>query len=545
MGMSGYSEIAGFSIKKVMLLIISLMFLLGASPISQQRNEDEIAPLIDEVLSFFPDIKASVIDLDSGIVTINKGMNDGIKKGMRLTATQKRALRHPVTQEVVGEADVLSGVIEVIEVSMEVSKGEVIEGNVVKGSTLLIPPRRMKVFFIDNGVDYIISDDYLRILRNTGRFDIVQSEDEADIIITLSFDKDKGLLTESVSWSDAKVTFIEKSVDLSEDYLDMANKKRSLYEEELRSSGPLLSFRLPGGARFINVDDIDGDSVPDLILGRASSIEVYRTGVNLKGITEMKLKGELTGLYTMSIKDKKLIISPLLVDNEIESLVLELTEGEIRVLSKIKGILRPVDGRLFYQEFSPYEGPVGRVKEIELPEEGINEPSSLRIKGEISYIKSIFDFIFVDKNIFTYDERGYLNLIDMEGRHLWRSETDTGGFENKYKAQSSSPILGATEWHSGERIVSLGSDIYIIQRKPLLKYVSGAGFTSSGIVKLHWNGNEMKYIWTEEIGGTILDFQIYGERLYVLQKPYMGLSLKDIFKGRSPIVTRLYIFKLK
>ncbi len=529
-------------VRYTLFLILLLLLLLGGYA-SGEKNGEEISFLIDEIISFFPDIKAEVIEMDSQMVMINKGNNAGIKKGMRLTATMKTVLRHPVTQEAVGEVDVKSGLIEIIDVSDDTSRGIVLKGSAVKGSNLIIPPSRIKVFFLDNGIDYIISDDYLRLMKNTGRFDIIENEDESDITVKLSFDRVKGVLYEEVSWTDSKEVFLRKSINLSKDYLDMAQKRRSLYEEELRSSNLLLSFTLSGGVRFINVEDLDGDSSPDLVIARTSSIEIYRTGVSLKGIAEIKLKGEVTGLYTLNIEDKKLIFVPLLIDNEIESFIIELREGELKVLSKTKGILRPVQGRLFYQEFSPYQGPAGDIKEIEISGNGL--PQISRVKGVLKNIKNIYDFTFVDEDIISYDEKGYLNLLDKEVKLLWRSETDLGGFENRYKAQSTSPLLNPVEWHTGERIISRGKEIYIIQRKPLFRYTPGAGYTSSGIVRLKWNGKEMEYLSSEEIGGSVLDFQIYGERLYILQKPFMGLSLKNIFKGQSPVVTRLYVFKLK
>ncbi len=529
-------------IRYFVLLILPLLLLLRGY-VFGEKNGEEMSTLIDEIISFFPDIKAEVIETDSSRVMINKGNNAGIKKGMRLTATTKTVLRHPVTQEVVGEVDVKSGLIEITDVSDDTSRGIVLKGSAVNGSTLLIPPSRIKVFFLDTGMDYIISDDYLRLMKDTGRFDIVESEDDSDISIRLSLDKAKGVLNEEVSWTDSKEVFLRKSINLSKDYLDMAEKRSSFYEEELKSSDLLLSFTLSGRVKFINVEDMDGDSSPDLIIARTSSIEIYRTGVSLKGMAEIKLNGELTGLYTLNINDRKLIFTPLLIDNEIESYVIEFREGELKILSKTKGILRPVVGRLFYQEFSPYHGPIGDIKEIEIT--GNEPPNIFRVKDVLKNIKNIYDFTFVDEDIISYDERGYLNLFDKEGRLLWRSETDIGGFENRYKALSTSPFLNPVEWHTGERIISIGKEIYIIQRKPLLRYAHGVGYTSSGIVKLKWNGKEMEYLSSEEIGGSVLDFQIYIERLYVLQKPFMGLSLKNIFKGQSPVVTRFYVFKLK
>ncbi|MCX7771432.1 MAG: hypothetical protein N2202_10230, partial [Proteobacteria bacterium] len=116
------------------------------------------------------------------------------------------------------------------------------------------------------------------------------------------------------------------------------------------------------------------------------------------------------------------------------------------------------------------------------------------------------------------------------------------GFFSAYKKKSLSPFK-EEEWFLRDRMIVEDNSIYLIKRKPLANMAKGLGWSSSRIVSLRWNGKELLEETIKEVGGTIIDFYLTKDRIYILQKPFMGISLGSLLKGENPHHTRLYIFK--
>ncbi len=517
--------------------------------------------LIQELTGFFKDIKADVISINEGNLRIGAGLRHGMKPHMRFDIVTTKKIRHPVTEEEVWTGDIKTGRVEIVRVEEDFSVGKVIEGTAEPGSRILLSNSPFKVYVQEEkGIDYFIVDDYIRELKKSDRFEIVNDKSLSDIIITLtlkpqapeagsSFSK----LLQKALWSQTEELFFESEVELQRDYIERLKKDRALYEEELKSSDLLLSFRLPGSVRFINIADVDGDGKEELIIAKDNYIEVYSLGVTLKGLHEIKIKGEPLGLYSADINgDRKAeIIVSVLQDDKATSEIYELRDGELSPIYRETGLIRYLNGKLFTQNYSPYEGPTGEIKELKPPflsplvEEGqlellLSPPKALR------HGYDIFSFVFVCKGdcmTLSYDDRGYLYLYDTEGRLLWRSEKDTGGFFSTFKKAGSSPLLKEEEWTLKDRLIVEDERIYLIKRTPVSGIAKGIGWSSSQIVSIRWDGKNMIEEPLKEVGGAIVDFYLTKDRLYVLQKPFMGISLSSLLKGENPKQTRLYIFK--
>ncbi|MFN3739915.1 MAG: FG-GAP repeat domain-containing protein [Thermodesulfovibrionales bacterium] len=563
----------------VCLIFALLLFLLtsGNKVSAQQWLQEQNPPqkLIEDLTGFFKDIKAEVLSIDGDYLRIGAGLKDGMKQYMRFDIVTAKKIKHPVTEEEIWTGDIKTGRVEIVRVEEDFSEGRMLEGVAEPGSRIILSNSTFKVYVQEEkGIDYFIVDDFIRELKKTGRFEIVNNKSLSDIVIILSLKDETHELSKDVPvadssyggnktvvpkllqkalWTQTGNPFFESEAELQRDYIEKLEKDRALYEEELKSSDLLLSFRLPGSVRFINIADIDGDGKEELILARDDSIEIYSLGVTLKGLHEIKLKGEVLGLYNADLNGdgKAEIIVSALQDNRATSHIYELRDGEFSSIYKETGFIRYINGKLFTQPYSPYDGPSGEIKEL--------KPSFMSPVGEKSQLLlvsastpdlslkqgyDIFSFVFVnDCMTLTYDDRGYIYLHDKDGKLLWRSEKDTGGFFSTFPKASRSPLLKEEEWTLKDRLIIEDEKIYLIRRTPVSGIAKGIGWSSSSIVSLRWDGKDMIEEKIKEVGGAIVDFYLTKDRLYVLQKPFMGISLSSLLKGENPKQTRLYIFK--
>ncbi len=568
----GFRTLAALSLLLTLLLFFSLT---SVKVNAQQENEQTPhQKLIQELTGFFKDINAEVIPINGGKLRIGAGLRQGMKPHMRFDIVTTKKIKHPVTEEEIWTGDIKTGRAEIVKVEEDFSEGRLIEGTAEPGSRILLSSSPLKVYVQEEkGVDYFIVDDYIRELKKTTRFEIVNDKPLSDIMIILSMkdetpERSSSTVTSDTSyiakllqkalWSETEEPFFESEVALRRDYIERLKKDRALYEEELKSSDLLLSFKLPGSVRFINIADVDGDGKEELILAKDNYIEIYSLGVTLKGLHEIKIKGEPLGLYSADINgDRKAeIMVSVLQDDRATSQIYELRDGEFSSIYKETGLIRYVSGKILIQGYSPYDGPRGEIKELKLssvsPSAEKDQPEALSLKHGYD----IFGFVFVCKEsasplnpspgecmTLAYDDRGYLYLHDKDGKLLWRSEKDTGGFFSTFKKASTSPLLREEEWPLKDRMIVEGEKIYLIRRTPVSGIARGIGWSSSAIVSIRWDGENMIEETIKEVGGTVIDFYLTKDRLYVLQKPFMGISLGSLLKGENPKQTRLYIFK--
>ena len=538
----------------VLLLLVSLEIPVSSpADAIEEQIESPHKRLIDELRGFFKEIDARVILKEDGYLRIDAGLSKGMLRYMRFDVVSSRTIRHPVTGEELGTADVKTGTVEITEVSEKDSRARLLSGEAEPGSRLILTGAPWRVYIQEEkGVDYFIADDYSRSLKSTlsgevtvARFELVNDRALSDITITLSLQGNS--LFQKASWSDTGEVFLSSSAELQKDYLERIKKEKALYEEELKGSDLLLSFRLPGSVRFLNIADIDGDGSEELIIANDSSLEVYRLGVTLKGLYEKKIKGEPVALYSADIDSDgraEIMVSEIL-DEKAYFEILGLREGDLKTLYKGSGLLRYMDGKLLTQGYSSMEGPSGDIKELLIPTMD-TIPLNLKVKTDL------FGFAFLCRPehciTLVHDDSGYINLFDSEGRLISRSKNDTGGFFFTFKKANPSPFLKEEERSLKDRLIKEDDRIYLIRRRPVAGLAKGLGWSSSEIISIKWMGgnNWGQDIIEEslkEVGGAIVDFYLAKDRLYILQKPFMGISLGSLLKGENPRQTRLYIFK--
>ncbi len=176
---------------------------------------------------------------------------------------------------------------------------------------------------------------------------------------------------------------------------------------------------------------------------------------------------------------------------------------------------------------------------------------------------NIYDFNFIESPegerwIVAFDDYGYLNLYNEKGTRVWRSKKDYGEGVKSYEKESdrsvvdvktddeSTTIHSLQEWTVNDKIHVMGKSAIVIDRIPVSTKVPGLGIKRSQIVGLRWMGPSLEESPIfKDIPGNVKDISIIGDSVYVLAGPAMGFDIKRLFKGKSPVVSKLYVYSLK
>jgi hypothetical protein len=76
--------------------------------------------------------------------------------------------------------------------------------------------------------------------------------------------------------------------------------------------------------------------------------------------------------------------------------------------------------------------------------------------------------------------------------------------------------------------------------------VKGFGFKKSQIRSLLWNGLSMdEGVVINRVDGTILDYAVTSDNIFVLASPLFGIRAGNILKGENPVRTELSIYPIK
>ncbi len=164
---------------------------------------------------------------------------------------------------------------------------------------------------------------------------------------------------------------------------------------------------------------------------------------------------------------------------------------------------------------------------------------------------NIYDFIYIKgaedkKLIFAYDEDGFLNIYNEKGLKTWRSSSSTGGFLTTFKKEIPLTNTGMEEWSVKDKLIKRYKEVLVIERIPFLEMAEGIGYKNSRIRNYWWNGISMEDgILIDDIGGSVIDFALAGDRIIVLSSPFLGINLGNILKGKNPLGTTLFIYSIK
>ncbi|MCG2710437.1 MAG: VCBS repeat-containing protein [Thermodesulfovibrionales bacterium] len=561
------------------LLLSSILVLLSVIcclvPLASYADDNPLSLMRDDVLSYFSPLKGKVVSVNNGMAVINIGERSNVKKGMRFIVFREGApFLHPVTKAPIGTLEAVIGKAEIKEAGHDTSTAVILKGDVKVSDKVRISETGVRMLFYQGkNVDWSLGDSYYRLIKETGRFEIVDTAIEtdndsevmaeakrlnADVVLILSAKEAAGdtMLKHRLLWADNAIKFAEDEVRVA-----VAFMKELRFGEEFfgPQKGDVRTFvDLPFGVRLITAGDIDGDGKAELLMSTGSDIRLYSSGAagDLSGLYEIKgtPKDDHIWLDVLDINrdSKDEVIRTLMTADIVVSRIYEFKDGKFFVLWEGDVFLKRIGNELIAQEYERGEGYKGAVFKVAW-DNGYKKGDNVSIPRGVN----IYDFIFINEPVgidsqrdgkrlaLAYDDAGHLNLYD-EGIRIWRSKGDYGGFQTTFKRVTPTIMVERGEWAVKDRLVMQNREILVIKRIPLVGMAKGIGYSKSQIRSLWWTGVSMEErTIIDDIPGKALDYTIADNRIIVLDMPMLGIKFKNILKGENPIGTALYIYPLK
>lgn len=546
------------------LLIILCSFFVASIAFA---GEDPTTTLKDSTLRFFKPVTGKITGLEGNKVVIDIGLKNEIVSGMRLNIlSEGEPFIHPVTGEMLGRVEAVTGKMEVKDVQQEISNGLIVEGKAKVGDKVRISGTKVKVMFCqDKKMDWYLADEYYRKLKETGRIEMIdtslETSDQALVLnearrlgaeialILTSKEADKGtLVMEKLLWVSDGSQFFETQVKV-----DVAYAKELKFGAEYftpQAGEAVLMYNLPYGARLLTTGDFDGDGKQEIMLSTGRYARAYLAAADLQFLWEVKGTALDDHLWIDSIdlnkNGKDEVVITLMRNGEVFSDIYELEGSEFKKLWEGKYFLRKIGTDLIAQAYSKSDGFTGDIFFINWDGD-YKKGEKLRLPNGVN----IYDFAFIEgadkeKKVFAYDERGFLNLYDTNGVRVWRSNASTGGFLTKFKKEVGAVYLPAEEWAVKDRLASRNREVVVVQRVPVAEMAKGIGYKKSRLNNFWWNGFSMEEgVLLDDIRGTLLDYAVAGDKIIVLTSPVLGIKFENILKGENPLGTVLYIYSVK
>jgi hypothetical protein len=557
-------------VPSVTLCVLCSVLYALCSPATSYADDNPFNKMRDETISYFKPVTGRVIIVEDKKVVVSLGTKDSVKMGMRFKILREEApFKHPVTKETLGTLESSIGRLEIKEVGPDSSTGIIVEGDAKEGDKVRISEIKVNMLFCQSkGIDWYLADSYYRNLKETGRFNMIDTALETDDPSKV-IEEARRLHAEVALLLTAKplgsgTLFIQRLFWVSDGFkfseldtkIDVAYAKEIRFGEEfftLHTEETLLTFDLPFDLRFVTIGDINGDGKQEIILSTGEDINVYALGVDLQPVIgEVCIKGSSLDdhLWLDSIdlnrngRDEIIITS--MKGDDVTSYIYELKDNKFILLYKDNVFMRRIENVLIAQAYSSAEGFEGNVFNV-VWEGEYKKGDTVKLPKNVN----IYDFIYIDdpltgRLVLAYDEDGFLNLYDDMDRKIWRSKNNTGGFLSTFKKSAPSAIVERGEWAIKDRLFLRNREILLVKRIPLLKMLKGLGYRSSQIKNLWWNGLSMEEgVFIDNIKGTVLDYAPTGDKIIVLVSPIFGIKPGNILKGENPLRTVLYIYSIK
>jgi hypothetical protein len=546
------------------VLVMLIFFIMGSAVHSE---DDPITKLAAGTVAYFNPIVGDITHVDGTTVTMSFGDKDVPRPGMRLKVLAEGVpFYHPVTKELLGNFEATVGRVEIKEIQAAGAMGEIVDGEAKKGDKVMISDTKVRLLFCqDKAVRWSVADDYYRKLKATGKFEMVdtavETADEAKVldaakkksaeaalILTARESGKSTLLRERLYWVSDGKNFLDREITLPADFDEGPKVGQEFFSP--KAAEVMMRFDLPLGEQFVTMADIDGNGSQEIVLGTDNSIRIYKYGVDLQLLWEIKGSAADDYLWVDAAdlnKDKKdEIVVTSMKHGEIVSYIYGFNGSGFVKLWEGNYFLRKMGGGLIAQAYSAASGFSGDVYHVSWKGTfGLGD----RIK--LPQDVNIYDFVSVEspenqKLVLAYDDNGFLNLYDETGARVWRSPSSTGDFNNTFKKQSVVVFRDAGEWSIKDRLISRGDDVLAVQRIPLFGMAKGLGNKNSRIIDYWWNGLSMEEeVLIDGIGGNVLDYSLVGDKIAVLSRPLMGIKFSNILKGENPIGSVLSVYVVR
>ena len=556
-----------YAICSLLSVLCSFLFVLCVNVYAADNPLDKMR---DDTAALFKPLNGRIITVEDKKVTVNIGVKDSVKAGMRFNILREEApFKHPVTKQPLGNLESLIGQVEIKETGNDSASGSVIRGIAKEGDKIRISEVKVNLLFCQSkDLNWQLSDSYYRKLKETDRFNIIDTNLEADdpskvleearrlkADVALYLFSKQGpagnALIQRLYYVSDGIQFSEIETNVN---ADLAKELR--FGEEffkIKKKEASLQLDLPIDAKLMVTGDIDGDRKKEIALSDGKDVLFYYLGADLQpALGGLGIKGsrldEHLWLETLDMnkngRDEIIITSKK--GDEVNSYIYELKDSEFVLLYQDKGFLRKLDNGLVGQAYSRAEGFDGAVFTISW-DGAYKKGAAIKLPKGVN----IYDFVYLDdprngRLILAYDGDGYLNVYDGKDARIWKSKTKNGGFLTTFSKSSPSTVTDRGEWSIKDRLFMKDNRVLSVERNPLLKMVKGLGFSSSRIKSLRWNGLSMEEnVLIDNITGPVFDYEAAGDTVIIVSGPLFGIRPGSIMKGENPVKTELYIYSLK
>jgi len=568
----------------VLFSLIGLLFLFS----NEAHAQDPLRELKEETLSYFTPLKGKVVAVMGKVITADLGSSAGVKKGMRFTLLKEGTpFLHPITKEPMGRIETPEGNAVVRGVKEKSSTMEIMKGDATLGDIVRISEMKPRVlFYQDRTADWSLADSYYDLLKESGRFEIMDTSlnsasddallaeakkvNAALVFVVTGRQQDKEMfLKQRILWVEDASGLTENEVKVEAVYAKALRGSRATVAPITSAGDTLLSFDLPFGAKLIAMGDLKGDGTQEIILSTGRDLRVFTLGSGLQDISELKVSAtdDFLWLETADVDGDgrdEIIVTSLRgrsVDTTGDSLVQSVKDtgrvvsfiyalkgSELSLLWKGNLFLRSLpQGGLIAQKFDSTDGFGGPVFRAVYASGEVKAGDELKLPKGVN----IYDFVYVDgvgtaRDVLAYDDSGYLNLYNEMGLRIWRSNDNYGGMLTTFKKAAPTVMVDRGVWSIKDRLFVRNRDAFAVKRIPLASMAAGLGYKSSQIKTLLWTGFSMEEsTLVDGISGAVQDYALTGDKLVVLSKPMFGIKFKNIMKGESPLGSMLFIYSLK
>lgn len=580
------------SLTLIVAAVLLGMLLLG-TPVSAEQadataGDAPLRTLRDETLAYFRPLAGRVVSVEDGSVKLEFDGKEEATVGMRLQAFNEGvSFVHPVTKEPLGRVEVPVGSVEVTSAAPGENRGVILNGKPAdfEKAKVKIPGTRVRVLFYQGDVEWHLGDAYYQILKESGRFELIDTgfetddtekllararEKGAEVLLVLASENsaERISLTQRLLWVADGRQAAEKSVSVQTAYV----KELRLKAAQFATGGAeaLLSFNLPYSARRIAAGDVDGDGNQELVVVSGSALMVYQLGVDLKLLWEIKTSslGDILWIETADLNN----------DHRDEILMTSFGSGSASGFNDEGPGGRPTGGSSVVTHVFSVVGQelvrTGGVSDmfVHMTSRGLVGQNYTRADGydgnvlTMTYVGNtfkpgepiklplgvnVYDFEYVAspdgrQGILAWDDNGYLNLYNDKGIRSWVSKEDYGGPLLTYKRESPTIMLDRGTWSVKDKLLMLHGEVLAPKRVPLAGVARGLGYKSSDLKGLWWNGMTVEErTFISSISGEILDYAPMGDKLVVLAKPLFGINAADLLKGKNPFVVSVFIYSAK
>ncbi|MCG6552935.1 MAG: hypothetical protein L7F77_11445 [Candidatus Magnetominusculus sp. LBB02] len=567
-------------IRKPLLLtiILCLMQFVGTA----WGADSPLQPLAEKTISFFQPLELKVEAVKGNLITLKGESSEKAVAGTRFDVFREGAVfYHPVTNEPLGHFENFIGSVEITGTKQGAATASLIKGAPKKGDVARLTRSKVKaMFYQDKSINWFLGDVYYRLLKQSGRFELIDTAIEAkdagalfdeavklgaDVLILIEGSLTEGInkedikgedrfLKQRIFWvSDHKEVF-KDTVPVTAAYLQDVLSAADIFLSALNE--PILSYQMPTGYDLMAIGNLTGGSGVDLIFSTGSDLAVYKPGVDMNKTMELKGDKMSDNVYidVMDInKDgKDEIIATAMANDGARAFVYGVEGGQLRQLWRADGFLRVYNNKLLFQRYSSIEGLSGTVEYLVWDGTSFKKDGQLTLPAGVN----LYDFVNIEtssddtgKNSETvmlfYDSANHLVAKNSAGTRIWRSKGNMGGFTKEYKVPGPTNITAPTAWHISDKMYLFHKKGVVIRRVPMALLSSSLGYKNSFIMSYGFNGISVEEnALVGAVPGNIIDYSIYKDRIYVLSRPAFGLNFAGILKGDNPLITNLFVYKL-